>query len=113
MDKKSLEVLEFDKIRAALLNEAVTQSAKTRIEGLLPECDKYMVEKMQQETAEAESLAIKKGSPPISPIGEIKGSVMRAEAGGTLTPGELLNCAHTLRIAGDIASYIEIGRAHV
>lgn len=107
MDKKSLEVLEFDKIRAALLNEAVTQSAKTRIEGLLPECDKYMVEKMQQETAEAESLAIKKGSPPISPIGEIKGSVMRAEAGGTLTPGELLNCAHTLRIAGDIASYID------
>ncbi len=106
MDKKSLEVLEFDKIRAALLNEAVTQGAKTRIEELLPECDKYLVEKMQQETAEAESLAIKKGSPPISPIGAIKGSVMRAEAGGTLSPGELLNCAHTLRIAGDIASYI-------
>jgi DNA mismatch repair protein MutS2 len=107
MDKKSLGVLEFDKIKEKLLDEAVTQGGKLSVRELLPQCDKYVVEKMQQETAEAESLAIKKGNPPISPIGEIKGSVLRAQAGGTLSPRELLNCAHTLRISGDIYSYID------
>ncbi len=107
MDKKSLGVLEFDKIKQMLMNEAVTQKGKERCESLLPEGDKYAVIRMQRETSEAESLCIKKGNPPLSPVGEIKGSVMRAEAGGTLSPRELLNCAHTLRIAYEISSYID------
>ena len=107
MDKKSLNVLEFDKIRNMLTELAVTQNAKSLCENLLPEGDKYVIERLLKETSEAESLVIKKGNPPLSPIGEIKGSVMRAEAGGTLSPRELLSCAHTLRIAGEIASFID------
>lgn len=106
MDKKSLNVLEFDKIKYMLVNEAVTAGGKTLCEALLPCCDKYAVVRGLKETGEAESLVIKKGTPPLSPIGEVKGSVMRAEAGGTLSPRELLNCAHVLRIANEIASYI-------
>ncbi|MGM9551430.1 MAG: endonuclease MutS2 [Clostridia bacterium] len=108
MDKKSLKVLEFDKIKKMLTDMAVTQNGKTLCENLLPENDKYVIERLLKETSEAESLLIKKGSVPISPIGEIKGSVMRAEAGGTLSPRELLNCAHTLRISYEISSYIDI-----
>ena len=107
MDKKSLDVLEFNKIKNMLVGLAVTQGAKALCEKLVPESDKYVIERLLKETSEAESLCIKKGNPPISPIGEIKGSVMRAEAGGTLSPRELLNCAHVLRIAGEIASYID------
>lgn len=107
MDLKSLKTLEFDKIRNMLVNEAVTQGAKQRAEELLPVDTLFKAEALQEETAEAESFIIKKGAPPISPIGEVKGSVTRAEAGGTLSARELLNCAHTLRVAGDIASYID------
>ncbi|MBQ8540470.1 MAG: endonuclease MutS2 [Clostridia bacterium] len=107
MDKKSLSVLEFDKIKQMLVNEAVTQNGKGRCESLLPEADKYVVERSLHETSEAESLVIKKGTPPLSPVGEVKGSVMRAEAGGVLSARELLNCAHVLRVAGEIASYID------
>lgn len=107
MDKKSLSVLEFDKIKNMLTQTAVTSAAKALCENLLPESDKYLVERLLKETGEAESLCIKKGNPPLSPVGEIKGSVMRAEAGGTLSPRELLNCAHVLRIANDIKSYTD------
>lgn len=107
MDKKSLNVLEFDKIKSMLVNEAVTQNGKSMCESLLPEADKYQVERALRETSEAESLIIKKGNPPLSPVGEVKGSVMRAEAGGVLSARELLNCAHVLRVAGEIASYID------
>lgn len=108
MDKKSLNVLEFDKIKKMLINEAVTSQGKTKCEELFPVEDKYAVERMLSETGEAESLVIKKGNPPLSPIGEVKGSVMRAESGGVLSPRELLNCAHVLRIAGEIASYTDM-----
>lgn len=107
MDKKSLSVLEFDKIKNMLTQLAVTAGAKSLCESLLPEDDKYVVERLLNETAEAESLCIKKGNPPLSPVGEIKGSVMRAEAGGTLSARELLACAHVLRISNEIASYID------
>ncbi|MCD8049720.1 MAG: endonuclease MutS2 [Clostridia bacterium] len=107
MDEKSINVLEFDKIKAKLEAEAVTAKGKARAAELTPSSDKYIVERSQTETAEAESLCIKKGAAPISPIGDVTGSVLRAEAGGTLSPRELLNCAHTLRIAGDIAQYID------
>lgn len=107
MDRKSLNVLEFDKIIKMLVNEAVTQGGKSLCEALLPKDDKYAVERSLKETSEAESLVIKKGTPPLSPVGSIKGSVMRAEAGGTLSPRELLNCAHVLRVAYEIASYID------
>lgn len=107
MDLKSLKVLEFDKIRAMLSSQAVTAAAKKRAEELLPETDKYVIDKLQTETAEAESLLLKKGAPPIAPVNEVAGSVRRAVMGGTLSTGELLNCAHVLRIAGDIARYID------
>lgn len=107
MDKKSLNVLEFDKIKNMLTNMAVTQGAKALCEKLLPESDKYVIERLLKETGEAESLVIKKGNPPLSPVGEIKASVMRAEAGGTLSAREILNCAHVLRIAGEISSYTD------
>lgn len=107
MDKKSLNVLEFDKIKKMLESQAVTATAKSLCEELMPSCDKYAVERRLNETAEAESFVIKKGNPPLAPVADVKGSVMRAEAGGTLSPRELLNCAHVLRVAADIAMYID------
>lgn len=107
MDKKSLGILEFDKIKKMLVNEAVTHMGKSMCESLLPDDDKYVVERNLAQTAEAESMVIKKGNPPLSPIGDVKGSVMRAEAGGVLSPRELLNCAHLLNVAYNIALYID------
>ena len=58
MDKKSLNVLEFDKIRNMLTELAVTQNAKSLCENLLPEGDKYVIERLLKETSEAESNTI-------------------------------------------------------
>ena len=106
MEQKALHVLEFDKITDRLSQGAVCSSTRERCLELVPSGDIYEVTRLIAQTTEAESLILKKGSPPISPIRNSKAAAMRAEAGGILTMGELLNVGHTLRIARAIGSYL-------
>ncbi len=106
MEEKTLRALELDKILARLADQAICSATKERCLALRPVTDIYEAEGLLAETTEAERLILKKGSPPISPIGSAKGAAMRASAGGILSMGDLLLTAHTLRIARALGGYL-------
>ncbi len=106
MEEKTLRVLEFNKITERLAEGAVCASVRERCLGLVPSGDIYEAERLLAQTTEAESLILKKGAPPISPIRNAKGAAMRAAAGGILSMGDLLLAAHTLRIARSLKGYL-------
>ena len=62
---------------------------------------------MQRETDEALSLLIKRGSPPLYGIKDIRTEVKRAEIGGVLSPGSLLKISDSLRVSRSLKNYIK------
>ncbi len=106
MENRTLRVLEFDKIAQRLSQGAVCSSTRERCLAIEPVDDIYEAERLIAQTTEAESLIIKKGAPPISPIKNAKAAALRAAAGGVLTMGELLNVGHCLRIARGLLGYL-------
>lgn len=107
MEKRTLKVLEFNKILEMLQSQAVCVEAQERCGALLPVESIYEARKLLSLTGEAESLLIKKGSPPISPVRNVSGAAKRAAAEGVLGMGELLQMGHVLRISRGLCSYCD------
>lgn len=105
MEERTLRVLEFNAVKEMLQANAVCVEARERCGALLPVENIYEARALLSLTSEAESLLIKKGTPPISPVRNISGGAMRASAGGVLSMGELLAIAHVLRMARGLRSY--------
>lgn len=105
MEERTLRVLEFNKIAKKLSEGAVCSSTVQRCLEIKPTADIYEARMLLAQTTEAESLLLKKGAPPISPLKNAAGAAMRAAAGGVLSMGDLLAVAHTLRIARGLLSY--------
>lgn len=107
MDDRTLRVLEFNSIREMLKDMAVCVEARERCGALLPVKNIYEARELLSCTNEAESLIIKKGTPPISPVRNVLGAAKRSAAGGTLSMSELLSVAHTLRMSRGLIRYFE------
>ena len=105
MEERTLRVLEFNKVKEMLQEKAVCVEARERCGALLPVENIYEAQALLSIASEAESLLIKKGAPPISPVRNISGGAMRASAGGVLSMGELLAIAHVLRMARGLKNY--------
>ena len=105
MEERTLRVLEFNKVKEMLQEKAVCVEARERCGALLPVENIYEARALLSIASEAESLLIKKGAPPISPVRNISGGAMRASAGGVLSMGELLAIAHVLRMARGLKNY--------
>lgn len=106
MEERTLRVLEFNKILQKLSEGAVCASTVSRCLKLRPTADIYEARNLLKQTTEAESLLLKKGAPPLSPIKNAAGAAMRAASGGVLSMGDLLCIAHTLRIARALIGYL-------
>ena len=107
MEKRTLRVLEFNRIKEMLQGMAVCVEAQERCGALLPVDNIYEARSLLSLTGEAEALLIKKGAPPISPVRNIAGAAMRAAAGGVLGMGELLAIGHVLRMSRGLRSYFD------
>lgn len=107
MEERTLRVLEFNRIREMLSDMAVCAEAKQRCGALLPVDNIYEARGLLAQASEAETLIIKKGAPPISPVRNIVGAAKRCSAGGILSMGDLLAIAHTLRMARGLVSYAD------
>ena len=107
MEERTLRVLEFNTIKEMLKSQAVCTEARERLGALIPETNIYRARELLTLTSQAESLIIKKGTPPISPVRNISGSAKRAAAGGTLSMGELLGIGHVLRMSRGLVSYCD------
>ncbi|OQB14077.1 MAG: Endonuclease MutS2 [Firmicutes bacterium ADurb.Bin193] len=111
MNSKTLAMLEFDKIRELLKNEAVGIFGRRKAEELTPLCALSDAQKLADELSEAIAFYIKRPIPAIGEAGDISGAIRRAEAGGVLSTAELLGVAQVLRTARTLISYYKEDRA--
>lgn len=106
MRNKSKDVLEFSKIKEKVAEFAETSKGKERVRALDTSSDLNRVSGMQRETAEALSIVIEKGTPPLGGIYDIAEYAKRGAIGGIISQKGLLNCADTLRAARMLKSYV-------
>ena len=102
---KAVKTLEFDKITAMLAECAPTEGAKALAYRLMPDNDRYMIEKKLRQTTDAKNLLTAKGMPSFGNVKDITASIDRAEKGATMTPVELLDVAALLCTARRLYDY--------
>ena len=86
MNEKSLNTLEFYKIKEKLEKYAVTAGGKEQARNLSPYDSIYEVKNALEETKEAYDILIKKGNPPFEGLYDIKEALERAKKGGETEP---------------------------
>lgn len=107
MDKRSLKVLEFNKIKALLSSHVTSSLGEEKVTQLTPSARFDEVVQWQEETDEAATVLRLKGNVPLSGIHDIRAHLKRAEIGGTLSPQELMQTASTIRASRQMKRFIE------
>lgn len=105
MDIKSLEKLEFNRIREILENFCITYIGKNYAQNLEPFSQKQDIIKAQKQTSEASTLIYRKGSIPISEIEDITTHIKKLESSLFLSPKQLLDLALILKISSNLKDY--------
>ena len=111
MNKKTLKVLEYNKIIDLLLKKSESELGKEKIKKIRPLTNIKKIENLLRETDEALSLLIKRGNPPLYGIRDIKYELKRVEMGGVLTPGALLRISDSLRVSRGLKKYMKDNEA--
>ncbi len=106
MDQRTQRILEYDKIVKKLLNLASSELGKELVEKIQPEKDYGRIQELLKETNDGVSCIVRRGSPPMGGIHDIRASLKRVEIGGLLGPGELLRIADTLRASRNLKNYV-------
>ncbi len=109
MQKKTLKILEFDKIIDLLTERAMTAPGRERCAALLPETELNKVEAAQAETDDMVHLLLEKSDLPLGGISDIKPSVRRASADAVLSTGELMKIGAFLRSVQRVKSTLPEG----
>lgn len=107
---KSLNTLEYFKIRERLRTKVESNLGKKLADELLPMKDYTEIRNAQEETEEALNIILRRGNPPLGGIYDIKDNVIRANKGGMLYPAILLKIADSLRAARNLKSFIKSDR---
>lgn len=107
MIERVLRILEFNKIKEQLVRHASSSLGKERAERLSPSNNYEEVLQLQRETDEAASVVRLKGNVPLGGIFDIRGSLKRAQIGGTLSAVELLDIASTIYGSRQLKAFIE------
>ena len=89
MNEKALKKLEYDKIIQKLASFAVSPMAKEKIQNMRPYTAMSDITAAQQETTEAVSMILRKGTLTLGGFKEIRPQLKRAAMGGVLSMGEL------------------------
>lgn len=105
MNAKALHTLEFHKIIDRLTEHAASQSGKDLCRHLTPSDDLSLIRLLQQQTADAFSRILKKGSPSFGGTKDVRGSLKRLEIGSSLNAIELLAVCTLLETAARAKSY--------
>ena len=99
MTERTLRVLEFDKIRAQLVQYCVSEMGAALCDALVPSSRMDDVRRSQQETEEACTLLTYLGGTPMIAFGDVRPELHLAQIGSALSPRALLNVAACLRAA--------------
>lgn len=108
--EKTIETLEFDKIRGMLADACPTGGAAKAALSLRPTEYGDQVTRRLRRTTDAKRLSEAKGMPPFGSVPEVADICERAQKGAVLTPLELLDAASVLRTARSLLEYIRSNR---
>ncbi|MGI6319021.1 MAG: endonuclease MutS2 [Firmicutes bacterium] len=102
--EKTRRILEFDKIKEQLRSFTLTAVGEQKASALVPYADMDKIISLQQETSEAVQLLLHhhlifKG------VKELKPSFQRAERGGILSPGEMLEIENFLKALESVRNF--------
>ena len=102
MQKRTLRVLEFTKIREQLADLAVTEMGREICLALEPDTNLEEIRAAQQETEEATIVIQYLGASPLSSFADVRSSLSLAEKGASLSPKALLDVAGMLRVSRSV-----------
>ncbi len=105
MNEKALRTLEYNKIIDRLCSFAGTGYGRELCAHLLPVSDLITIQKLQQQTTDALSRLLRKGSVSFSGIHDIRPSVMRLKIGSALSATELLHISSDLDATLRVKAY--------
>ncbi len=105
MNKRSLRVLEFNKIIGMLTEYAASDMAKRRCDRIKPQRDINVINTYQEETRDALLRLNKQGNVSFSGLKDIYASIKRLEVKGALTAAELLDVAGVINAAIEVKAY--------
>lgn len=90
---KAIKTLEFDQIINMLVDYAVTQEGKRKLEQLQPLLSQAKIQTLTKETTEARVIIDMMGNPPLDPMKDIDMIISLARQGGMLQPEQLTKIA--------------------
>lgn len=105
MNTKVLHTLEFDKIIQLLTDKATSEPGRSLCRKLVPMTDLTAIETAQQETSDALSMLLTKGSTSFGGNKELAFAVKSLEIGSALSIPELLGIAGQLQNVSRIKAY--------
>ncbi|MBE7070475.1 MAG: hypothetical protein E7386_08240, partial [Ruminococcaceae bacterium] len=106
-----LAVLEFNKIRDKVVSKARTAYGKKLCADMAPCTDYHYVEENLAWTSEAMTHIIRFGNLPLGGFRDLTEAMSYAEAGGTLSCGQLLSVASFLRSSEEIKNALSKARS--
>ena len=110
ISEKTLQTLEFDKIREMLSESALTDGAKSLAMMLMPSDRPEEILRRQQRTTDAKRLMSIKGAPSFGGVRDVSDACERAVKGAVLTTRELLDIADLLMVSRRLIEYIRMNR---
>src|SRR5712691_4151915 len=96
MNPHTLKVLEYEQVRALLLEQINTDLGRERVAELAPLDDEEEIRKRLRETAEARRLIDQAGSLPLGGIHDVRHAVQTAARDGLIEAQALLDLADTI-----------------
>ncbi len=105
--KKMYEILEFNKVLDILQEHALSDEAKLRIRELEPYLSQEKVSRHLDETTQAKLIIEQYGSPPLSPMHELKKSLVLLGKGAFLMPEQLEKIAQFLTACRRLKEYLK------
>ena len=105
MNEKALHTLEYDKIIEKLEGYAVSPMAKERAAALRPSADMSDIILWQEETTEATTMVLKKGTPSFGGFREIRPQLKRASMAGILSIAELMSVGEFAYVCRKVKNY--------
>lgn len=105
MNTKVLHTLEFDKIIQLLTGKATSEPGRTLCRKLVPMTDLTEIEASQQETSDALSMLLTKGSTSFGGNKDLSFAIRSLEIGSALSAPELLGIAGLLQNTSRIKAY--------
>ncbi|MDP4157667.1 MAG: endonuclease MutS2, partial [Bacillota bacterium] len=107
MQQKVLKILEFDKVKEQLFDQASSSLGREKVRDLVPSTDFDRVVRLQAETDEAATILRIKGNVPLSGIHDIRAHIKRSIIGGVLSPHELVHISSTIHTSRQMKHFIE------